>query len=828
MSTLPILRRPNASAGLAVAACLALVGLSLFKLGFLLSRHGLAPLASDCFDPPKSTASNSNSNSSTQSFFPSHVPIEGACWAPRPHPHIRRAVVLLVDALRYDFALPARSISSNEIHFRNRLSVLSSTGTPGSVLLRATADPPTTTFQRLKALMTGNLPTFVEMGSNFGGGDIIRDDSILNQIALRRKRHLESPREGATNANGTTMMGDDTWLLLYPHLLDRVFPYPSLDVWDLHTVDNGCTTHLFDEMRRNDWDLLVSHFLGVDHAGHRYGPDHPAMGSKLDQINGVIERVVAELPEDALLVVLGDHGMDTKGDHGGDSFLETDAAMWFYTKRHEGVIRQPEVDADGMVDPFKEQCPINQIDLVPTLALVLGLPIPLENLGSLIPHLFPDPGYYARALQLNAAQVLKFLNVYSQVAPGDFSAAALAQLPNPETHAAEFLTAALALCRQVWARFDLVPMIAGLALLLAAVILCLPNNLAPFLFQLLFQAPQSSFFTTVSTTLAPIVAGCLVYSDNGVIFEDSITFWLLVAVLACHLLFAPRTARTTFKTLVALTLVTAAHQVTVCRPEQHACFNTFNDSGRIGQLFTAAGALVFVGWAALGSGASTSVTSRRTRVLCALLIIMSQIADQELLVAPFNVHVPRAVTVWTVRAHILILLYSTFVSHTLPKRTAIVLSIAQFHRLAGLTGIVAAVVALNSVSLSDPLLITVAHMLLRTTLFSTGHQSTLSSIQWSIGHLGMWTTHYVLSPLAVLANTVGHVVIIVAHVPSWRAVAGVVAWELVSVTHASVAALVLRRHLMVWAVFAPRWMVGVLVFGTVVVAVGVRWVAVRR
>ena len=37
-----------------------------------------------------------------------------------------------------------------------------------------------------------------------------------------------------------------------------------------------------------DWDVLVAHFLGVDHCGHRFGPDHPAMGQKLTQMDGVI------------------------------------------------------------------------------------------------------------------------------------------------------------------------------------------------------------------------------------------------------------------------------------------------------------------------------------------------------------------------------------------------------------------------------------------------------------------------------------------------------------------------------------------------------------
>lgn len=49
----------------------------------------------------------------------------------------------------------------------------------------------------------------------------------------------------------------------------KAFPYPSFDVKDLHLVDNGVIKHLFPELAENDWQILIGHFLGVDHCGHR-------------------------------------------------------------------------------------------------------------------------------------------------------------------------------------------------------------------------------------------------------------------------------------------------------------------------------------------------------------------------------------------------------------------------------------------------------------------------------------------------------------------------------------------------------------------------------
>ena len=62
--------------------------------------------------------------------------------------------------------------------------------------------------------------------------------------------------------------GDDTWMGLFPDRFLRAYPFPSFDVWDLDTVDNGVTKHLFEELKKpDDWDVLIGHYLGVDHAG---------------------------------------------------------------------------------------------------------------------------------------------------------------------------------------------------------------------------------------------------------------------------------------------------------------------------------------------------------------------------------------------------------------------------------------------------------------------------------------------------------------------------------------------------------------------------------
>ena len=188
----------------------------------------------------------------------------------------RRVVWLLVDALRYDFTDYDATLDPVP-NYRNKLPFvrdLLRDKPCNTKLFRFVADPPTTTMQRLKALTTGSLPTFIDIGSNFNNYEVT-EDNLLNQIR--------------TNGRNVTFIGDDTWLGLYGSLLTRVFDYPSLNVKDLHTVDNGVIDHIGPELERGDADFIVGHFLGVDHVGHTYGPSHWTMADKLSQMNAVLQ-----------------------------------------------------------------------------------------------------------------------------------------------------------------------------------------------------------------------------------------------------------------------------------------------------------------------------------------------------------------------------------------------------------------------------------------------------------------------------------------------------------------------------------------------------------
>mgnify|MGYP001214737887 CR=1 FL=1 len=437
-------------AGLAWIFAIHLAGIYLFTKGFLLMRLSLSDIS------PKSEF-------------------------PATH---KRAIFLIIDALRFDFVSPNPPQPPSP-YYHNILTLpsrLTERHPRHSFIFNAYADPPTTTLQRIKGLTTGSLPTFIDIGNNLGASSI-SEDSIMVQLQRAGRKVCLNTRYGSRCLTGeqTAFMGDDTWMSVFPESFNKSFPFDSFNVEDLHTVDEGVIENLFPSM--GQFDFIVGHFLGVDHVGHRVGPDHPSMKAKLLQMNDVLERVVENMDEETLLVVLGDHGMDRSGDHGGDGVLETSTAMWLYSKG-PALTHNPVPSGllqfktfPGTTQPHRA---IQQIDLIPTLSLLLGLPIPFNNLGSVIPELFGD---LQTALQLNAKQIYKYLQTYRSSPSGGeldeswnaiqqaWAAAQSVDSGDVKLVALNnFNRVALSSCRSMWAQFN--PTLMGMGLIVLGMGLC--------------------------------------------------------------------------------------------------------------------------------------------------------------------------------------------------------------------------------------------------------------------------------------------------------------------------------------------------------------------
>ncbi|VFV41688.1 gpi ethanolamine phosphate [Lynx pardinus] len=172
-------------------------------------------------------------------------------------------------------------------------------------------------------------------------------------------------------------------------------------------VDDNVTRHLDKVLKRGDWDVLILHYLGLDHIGHISGPSSPLIGHKLSEMDNILMKIHTSLLSEErenlspnLLVLCGDHGMSETGSHGASSMEEVNTPLILISsafERKPGDIRHPKH--------------VQQTDLAATLAIGLGLPIPENSVGSLLfPSIEGRPvREQLRFLHLNAVQLSKLL-----------------------------------------------------------------------------------------------------------------------------------------------------------------------------------------------------------------------------------------------------------------------------------------------------------------------------------------------------------------------------------------------------------------------------------
>ncbi|KAE8631649.1 hypothetical protein XENTR_v10001263 [Xenopus tropicalis] len=306
-------------------------------------------------------------------------------WTKLPSPLFKKVVVLLIDALRQDFVYGPKGKKHMPY-----LTQLVEKGTTHSFIAKAAA--PTVTMPRIKALMTGSIPGFIDVVMNLNSHELL-DDNVIWQGKQAGKRIV--------------FYGDDTWIKLFPKHFAEYDGTTSFFVSDYTEVDNNVTRHLDDILKRNDWDMLILHYLGLDHIGHLTGPHSHLVGPKLLEMDTVLKKISVALmsqEEDisvpSLIVLCGDHGMSETGSHGGSSEEEVQTPLVLISSAFEekgGISKLPEI--------------IQQTDIAPTLAISLGLPIPQNSLGILVPQTVEHKSMreQLRFLHLNGHQLCMLL-----------------------------------------------------------------------------------------------------------------------------------------------------------------------------------------------------------------------------------------------------------------------------------------------------------------------------------------------------------------------------------------------------------------------------------
>ncbi|CAF1347512.1 unnamed protein product [Adineta steineri] len=265
-------------------------------------------------------------------------------------------IIVLIDALRADYVF-----NKNSSYYLKSIEKFEEEGKALSIKLRTHS--PTVTLPRLKAILTGTIPSFWDVLFNYNSSQL-----QLDNLLFQYKRKYPEKK--------IIFYGDDTWVKLFPNsIFHRSYGLQSFFVTDFKEIDLNITHGLYNELdQMTEWDFLIVHYLGLDHIGHAFGAFNSFIKDKLIEMDEVIEKIVSKMNKNDLLLITGDHGMIDQGGHGGSSDAEIYVpAIFISHKLKENILKKKENNEEYF-----------QIDLTPTLSALLEIAIPYNNLGILI------------------------------------------------------------------------------------------------------------------------------------------------------------------------------------------------------------------------------------------------------------------------------------------------------------------------------------------------------------------------------------------------------------------------------------------------------------
>ncbi|KAJ4765331.1 GPI ethanolamine phosphate transferase 1 [Rhynchospora pubera] len=230
--------------------------------------------------------------------------------------------------------------------------------------------------------------------------------------------------------------GRATWASYPHHFEDFATDASFLDHWSLDQFKSLLKASLTDphtkRLLHQDQLVVFLHLLGCDTNGHAHRPYSPIYLNNVKVVDS-IARDVYHLMETyfndsrTAYIFTADHGMSDKGSHGDGHPSNTDTPLvaWgagINFPKYLTFSQQSQHDADAFrfVDDHKhgptpqewdlhdvERLDVNQADIAPLMATLLGLPCPVNSVGSLPKeYLNLNKEEEAQAVLANTKQIL--------------------------------------------------------------------------------------------------------------------------------------------------------------------------------------------------------------------------------------------------------------------------------------------------------------------------------------------------------------------------------------------------------------------------------------
>uniref|UniRef100_A0AAQ5YW42 GPI ethanolamine phosphate transferase 1 n=1 Tax=Amphiprion ocellaris TaxID=80972 RepID=A0AAQ5YW42_AMPOC len=330
-------------------------------------------------------------------------------------PPASRLVLVVADGLRADSLFTLLPNGSSRTPYLR--SIIEDTGTWGVSHTRV----PTESRPGHVALIAG----FYEDVSAVAKGwkeNPVEFDSVFNE-----SRHTwcwGSPDILPMFAKGAS--GDHVYTHTYPAQEED---FASTDASRLDTWVFTQVKSFFQSAKSNstlkaslleDKNVFFLHLLGIDTNGHAH---RPMSQEYLDNI-ALVDTGVAELVsmvEDffgndgrTAYVFTADHGMTNWGSHGAGHPSETltPLVVWGAGVHNAQKVTEPQPYNDGYLQDWKlehlRRVDVNQADIAPLMASLIGVPIPVNSVGVLpLLYLNNSGQFKAESMYTNAIQVLE-------------------------------------------------------------------------------------------------------------------------------------------------------------------------------------------------------------------------------------------------------------------------------------------------------------------------------------------------------------------------------------------------------------------------------------
>lgn len=139
------------------------------------------------------------------------------------------------------------------------------------------------------------------------------------------------------------------------------------------------------------------------------------MVPKQREMDGIVQVLFESMAskkhlDSTLLVLCGDHGMNDAGNHGASSPGETSPALVFVAPKLKTISTKLPAPVQPKGE-FEYYFMVQQSDIAPTIAALLGFPVSKNNLGALIPDFLPFWPKTSDKIQILVRNARQILNI---------------------------------------------------------------------------------------------------------------------------------------------------------------------------------------------------------------------------------------------------------------------------------------------------------------------------------------------------------------------------------------------------------------------------------